>query len=569
MLTINRRTTAVRITALMGTLLGAFMLLSFASVQLSGVEAAPTSGVIYHVDQNVVGGASTGITWTHAFSSLQSALDVAVSGDQIWVAEGVYVPTNQVLTDDVRTKTFSITEGIQLYGGFAATETMLSQRDFVNNKTVLSGDLDGDDITDGDGVLHNASGISGTNAYHVVYAWQIPAVSDTRLDGFVVTGGQANGPYIWFPGITVDCDRNCGGGIKNYGSHVDYFNLIVRGNYGELGGGNYNNGSSSRFVNVDFIGNVVAGAGGAMKNTNSPITLINVVMVGNQANTKFGANGHGGAISNFGSLSKMRIFNTVIAFNSAYSLAGGIQNELLVSTSLTNTIMWGNESETGDSHELYNYPLQDWDTEGIFIGETIAAYSLISWSVPYTGAGNITSTVSPFVQDPSPGADVTWGTADDDYGDLTLVGGAVAIDAGLNGGLPTDPADLDRDGNTAEALPLDGLYNTRVVSSVVDIGAYEYQVAAAAEITPTVALTMSSATTMTLSWDSSGSCTFDVYVGNAAYSGYTLEASDVSSPYELGFGSVPTFYYVAADCGGTAAESNKLGGFQFGLEPGS
>ena len=568
MLNVDSRATAVRISALLSTLLGAVILLLFVSVQLSGVEAAPAVATIYHVDQHVVGGASTGITWTHAFTSLQSALDVAVSGDQIWVAEGIYVPTNQVLTDDVRTKTFSITEGVQLYGGFAATETMLSQRDFVNNKTVLSGDLGGDDVPDGDGVLHNASGISGTNAYHVVYAWQIPAGSDTRLDGFVVTGGQANGPYNWFPGITVDCDRNCGGGIKNYGSHVDYFNLIVRGNYGELGGGTYNNGSSSAFVNVDFVGNVVAGTGAAMKNTNSPITLVNVVMVGNRANTKFGANGHGGGISNFGSQSKMQIFNSIIAFNSADSDGGGVRNELQVITSMTNTIVWGNESDNDDYDEIYNYPLQEWDTDGIFIGDTIAAYSLISWSVPYTGTANITSTVSPFVQDPSPGGDGTWGTADDDYGDLTLLSNSTPIDAGLNAALPVDSADLDRDGNTAETLPLDGAYNTRISNGTVDIGAYEYQVAMTV-MTPTLALTMGSVSTMTLSWDDSSGCTFDVYAGDVAYSGYAMVGSDVSSPYEIGSGSLPIFYYVAADCEGTMVESNKMGGFQFGLEPGS
>ena len=38
-------------------------------------------------------GNNNGLSWNNAFIGLQAALDVAVSGDEIWVAGGIYKPT--------------------------------------------------------------------------------------------------------------------------------------------------------------------------------------------------------------------------------------------------------------------------------------------------------------------------------------------------------------------------------------------------------------------------------------------------------------------------------------------
>ncbi len=87
-----------------------------------------------------VGG--TGTSWQDAFQDLQDALAVAQSGDEIWVAKGVYKPDRG--TGD-RSATFQLVNGVGLYGGFAGWETKREQRDWVNNETILSGDLIGDD----------------------------------------------------------------------------------------------------------------------------------------------------------------------------------------------------------------------------------------------------------------------------------------------------------------------------------------------------------------------------------------------------------------------------------------
>lgn len=72
-------------------------------VQLSheGCVRRRAAATVYYVDADATG-AATGLSWTNAFTDLQSALAVATSGDEIWIAEGVYKPTSGVSTSMVR-----------------------------------------------------------------------------------------------------------------------------------------------------------------------------------------------------------------------------------------------------------------------------------------------------------------------------------------------------------------------------------------------------------------------------------------------------------------------------------
>jgi len=201
---------------------------------------APAASVIY-VDADAAGSAD-GLTWSTAFTNVQDALTSAGPEDEIWVAEGVYTPTNAA----DRTATFQLEDGVALYGGFVATETLRTQRDWETHVTVLSGDLDGNDTTDANGVVTSTANITGTNAYHVVTG---SGVTETaRLDGFTVTAGKADGGW----------PHSEGGGMVN------------------------ENSSSPTLANVTFSGNSADYSGGGMVNENSSSPrLANCILWGN------------------------------------------------------------------------------------------------------------------------------------------------------------------------------------------------------------------------------------------------------------------------------------------------
>ncbi|MCH8968199.1 MAG: right-handed parallel beta-helix repeat-containing protein [Planctomycetes bacterium] len=146
-------------------------------MQSSGGGCLP--GTTRYVDDSATGN-NSGISWMHAYTDLQSALDVAASGDQIWVAAGTYKPTKPV---GARAETFALANCLEIYGGFAGTEMDLSERDWLVNETILSGDI---------GIPINVS----DNSYHVVSAGSSSSVDATAiLDGFTVTAGNANGAF--------------------------------------------------------------------------------------------------------------------------------------------------------------------------------------------------------------------------------------------------------------------------------------------------------------------------------------------------------------------------------------
>ena len=211
------------------------------------------------------------------------------------MATGVYTPGTS--TSD----SFALVPGVAVYGGFAGTETARSQRDWANNVTVFSGDIDNNDTgKDADQVVTDPDNIVGSNSIHVVVADGTTGTAiteTTRLDGFTITAGYANGSGADGFGGGLYCDAYRSDSSGSVCSPT-LTNLRFIGNAADKGGAIYNDGynqgeSSPSLVNVVFVNNQ-AYDGGAMYNdgansgTSSPY-LVNVSVVGNSADSDGGA----------------------------------------------------------------------------------------------------------------------------------------------------------------------------------------------------------------------------------------------------------------------------------------
>ena len=136
-----------------------------------------------------------GASWSTAYALLDDALAVADSGDEVWVAAGEYWP------DDIL-----LPVGMKLYGGFAGTETVRSQRDCRQYVALLHttifwviDDTEGLCVVDGftidsdgsDGIyLENSDSIVSNNTWtnsacNIVCWGGAPEIKGNRLFGYV------------------------------------------------------------------------------------------------------------------------------------------------------------------------------------------------------------------------------------------------------------------------------------------------------------------------------------------------------------------------------------------------
>ncbi len=184
---------------------------------LSGISGVWAQNII-KVDADATGN-NDGSTWTNAYVNLQDALDVANSTDTLWIAEGVYLPTTDIMGDAnptiAQNKSFHWENKVlYVYGGFDGTETTLSERDWETNLTVLSGDL----------------GIQNDNTDNAATVLQIDQGGASILSGLTISDGTYSSVY----GIG-------NGGLKiNYCVEMMLENCIISNNIGLTGGSQFN-----------------------------------------------------------------------------------------------------------------------------------------------------------------------------------------------------------------------------------------------------------------------------------------------------------------------------------------
>lgn len=202
------------------------------------------SNQIIYVDKTASGNGN-GTSWTNAMDDLQLALNEATASSQIWVAKGIYYPSD---CDD-RSHSFSLPDGVEIYGGFEGNESSgfdLAQRNFTANKTLLSGAI-------------GVPGDSLDNSYNVVIASFVG--STTLIDGFTVTEGNSTDLAGGLFG---------GAGMQVRNSDLKLKNMVFENNAAQRGAGvaniAYNMDCSPSYFNCDFIGNYSSSRGGAILN---------------------------------------------------------------------------------------------------------------------------------------------------------------------------------------------------------------------------------------------------------------------------------------------------------------
>ncbi|WP_046759261.1 InlB B-repeat-containing protein [Kordia jejudonensis] len=396
-------------------------------------------------------GLNDGSSWTNAYTSLQDALATVNAGEEIWVASGTY----KASTTD-RTQSFTVNnDDVKLYGGFAGTETSLSQRDIANNETILSGDI----LSNDNSVIEFTESTRSDNTQHIIRL----NAHNTTIDGFTLSDGHTmgasneSGAAIFIAvtnplGFTVN---NCivknnvadNGAFFTFSSQFAYLNGTRNVNVTNTVVEN----NLSRFGTINFR---------AANAENTIGTLYNCLFKDNVVKDRPGTAGFAGsvvwAVSNSVPARltiTLNVINCTLVNNQDLGTNSGLNNftrsPIMVGesgstmeTAIANTIMWNNTTTGGNS------------SRAVSVGNSSATGTiLISDSISNDDFANIAS-----------GSKVNTNNSDPLFTsatDFTLQTTSPAKDFGDNSKLPT-PINIDLVGNG------------RIFNVTVDMGAYEF-----------------------------------------------------------------------------------------------
>ncbi len=233
-----------------------------------------------------------------------------------------------------------------------------------------------------------------------------------------------------------DCNRSPisakgGGGAYANVAQLKIKDSVFEGNYAAPWGGAMTATieGEGTIVNCHFDQNEAEELGGALRLSPAQTTsLINCRFYGNQSGISShpGSSGFGGAIYTEGE--DLRLVNCTLAQNHAVTDGSAIyyQNHG-ASTSIQNTIVWGNSTQVVNGKALYG-------SSSVQI-----SYSCLQENV-VGGIGNLFT--DPFFVDLN-------------NGNLNLQSISSGLDAGDDAALPADILDIDADGNVGEVLPID------------------------------------------------------------------------------------------------------------------
>lgn len=433
----------------MRTLFRFYMLLLFLGSSLE--ITAQTK--IYYVSPTGVG---DGTSW-ETTTTLQTALQNAVAGDQIWV-QGFEQITSADQLYIAPADGFSLKSGVQLYGGFKGDETNVNSRETLGKpyqmkyRSVLSGDIKRDDVVDNTNLIFPANTTRSDNATHVLNVNMAPAsgnnknTSPTIINGFSIGNGHADGSGEKGGGIYIHGD-NTGGGIFRIER------CFLLNNYATQGGAIYvdaevkNVNNSTSLVNQCVVYNNAAGERAAVENAGGGLYLAGEATV---VNSSIFNNENGGLRLADGA----KVVNSTVSRNSS----GGIDmiNDKAEGYNVANTIIWGNSTLSTQYRPKFKnsafHEVEAGDSDGNI----------------YVTAENRGDTNAPMFDAPSLKTsydrDFNWRQTAYPLWSWNVLEGSVMLSKG-------DQQSYDQSAYGSE----DMAGNPRFNGSTIDIGAYEFQ----------------------------------------------------------------------------------------------
>ncbi|MFT5885943.1 MAG: putative outer membrane repeat protein [Arcticibacterium sp.] len=281
--------------------------------------------------KTVAVGLGDGSNWENASSNLQAMIDSSEVGNEVWVAVGTYFPSNYpsgcVNCTTTREYAFMLKNEVKVYGSFAGSETMLSERtESVRNAnpSILSADF---------GIINSYT----DNAFHVVIS--VRDLSTTVLDGFTITRGyNYSGNELKIENHTI---RNTGGGMINVSSSPTIRHCIFTLNRASTDGGMTNTRYSSPIVDSCTISNNISSSTGGMGNSYGSSPTISYCTFLNNSCTYYG-----GAMRNFSSSSPMISYST-FNNNSTYYSGGAIYNNSKSTATIDHCVFTINSVQNG------------------------------------------------------------------------------------------------------------------------------------------------------------------------------------------------------------------------------
>lgn len=433
----------------MRTLFRFYMLLLFLGSYL-GIMAQTK---IYYVSPTGVG---DGTSW-ETTTTLQTALQNAVAGDQIWV-QGFEQITSADQLYIAPADGLSLKSGVQLYGGFKGDETNVNSRETLGKpyqmkyRSVLSGDIKRDDVVDNTNLIFPANTTRSDNATHVLNVNMAPAsgnnknTSPTIINGFSIGNGHADGSGEKGGGIYIHGD-NTGGGIFRIER------CFLLNNYATQGGAIYvdaevkNVNNSTSLVNQCVVYNNAAGERAAVENAGGGLYLAGEATV---VNSSIFNNENGGLRLADGA----KVVNSTVSRNSS----GGIDmiDDKAEGYNVANTIIWGNSTLSTQYRPKFKnsafHEVEAGDSDGNI----------------YVTAENRGDTNAPMFDAPSLKTsydrDFNWRQTAYPLWSWNVLEGSVMLSKG-------DQQSYDQSAYGSE----DMAGNPRFNGSTIDIGAYEFQ----------------------------------------------------------------------------------------------